>query len=165
MLLLPTKSNELQPGRYQANHLQIANIFVCPNFQMYLLKVSNIFGQLLQSYISSHYLSAWAVSAGGIKPPICWLGAGCHIFQRTPDFPISSPGFLRIPEMDLPNICNLSALWSAADPDERLNLSHALIDLMSKKCQWISSSKCKYCHFWNAQINSQSQLVKSRSNY
>ena len=109
---------------------------ICPNFKMYLFKLWNIFAELLQ-LLFLLAISRLEPSAGGIKSPICWLGAGCHIFQRTPDFLISRAGFLQIPETDLLNICNLSALWSA-DPDASLNLSHALMDLMSKKCEWIN---------------------------
>ena len=69
-------------------------------FKMFLPKFQNIFVQISKCICSncqiylrnccSYFSFSWAGFAGGIKSPICWLGAGCHIFQRTPDFPISS---------------------------------------------------------------------------
>ena len=68
MLLLPTKSNELQPGRYQANHLQIANIFVCPNCiwsivaELHFLSLSLGLSRLCGGYQATHLLTGRRVS-------------------------------------------------------------------------------------------------------
>ena len=116
--------------------------YICSDSIIYLLNCCSYF-----SFSPSLSLSLSPLD-GGYQVPICWLGAGCHIFQRTPDFPISSrPDFFEFQK----RIYRIFAIYLAliGDPDASLNLSHALMDLISKKCEWINLSYICTCYHHN----------------
>ena len=120
---------------------------ICPNFKMYLLKFSNIFAKLLQLLFLltiSLGLSLSPLRGVSSRPSADWAPgvtfSNAPQISRFPRARISSNSRTGFTEY-LQFIC----LWSG-DPDGSLKLSHALMDLMSKKCEWINLSNMYSLH-------------------